>query len=149
VSGSATSEAVVLTPGQAAQLVSFDIATAQPGSSTVVASAAGISAVLSGASAAPPAPSTLFVGTYAANPTGIASNGLVFYDVRVTDAPNGSLVVTFHYPAIVTQPALLYFNTATQPFQPVQSSVLVNDTVHHVLIVVINGSSVPSLATLD
>jgi len=146
---SATSAAVVLTPSQSSQLVSFAIATSHPGNPVVVATAAGISAVLTGASTDPTAPSTLFVASYAANPTGVPSSGLAFYDVRVTNARDGSLLVAFQYPAGAQNPTLSYFNPATQSFQPVQSSVLVNDTVQRALIVVINGASVPALAALN
>jgi predicted outer membrane repeat protein len=145
----AMSSAVVLTPAQAAQLTSSGIATGVPGNPILVASATGITAILTGASSSPNPPSTLFVGTYAANPTGTPINGLVFYDVRVTNAPNGTLLVSFQYPAGIQSPALLYFNTATSSFQLVQSHFLFNDTAHHVLLVIIDSTTVPTLASLN
>jgi hypothetical protein len=43
---------------------------------------------------------------------------------------------------------LLFFNPATHSFQPVQATVLVNDTLDHVLIVRFDSTSLPTLASL-
>jgi len=146
---SATSAAVVLTANQSAQLTGSETTTGQAGSSTLSAAAPDVDAVLTGISTINNATTTLFVGSYAGNPTSAPSTGAAFYDVRATNASDGSLLVSFHYPAGVSDPVLLFFNPATQSFQPVQSALVVNDTAHHVLTVLINVASVPTLATLD
>jgi predicted outer membrane repeat protein len=166
VTAPATSEAVVLTAHQSGQLTGSQTTTGQAGTTTLTATSGGVTAVLtgfvplddvttspsggttSGSTAVTPNLTTLFVGTYASNPTGVRSTGAAFYDVRVTDAPDESLLVSFQYPAGFSDPVLLFFDPATQSFQPVKATVLFNDTAHHELIVLINSASVPTLATL-
>lgn len=143
--------AVVLTPSQSVQLAASQIVTGQAGSSTLSARLPLIGATLGDIGITDNATTTLFVATYATNPTNVPVDGVVFDDVRVTNAPERSvLVVVFHYAGTINGPVqLLYFNTAANAFQPVQNAKLTNDVANHLIIAVFSSTSVPTLASLN
>lgn len=144
------SNAAVLTRDQAATLIDFDLQTALPGDEVVIASSTGVTAtlLLGNTDAAPPA--TLFVGTFAGNPEDAASAGLVFYDVRVTNVPPGSvLTVTFAYPGFAgDQVFVQYFDVVSQTYQLVQAPTFIN-AVADTVTIVLTDATIPSLAMLS
>lgn len=142
--------AAVLTPGQSTTLTGSDTDTALPGDEVLAASSPGVRALLLLGDTDANPPATLFVGTFAGNPERVPSDGIVFYDVRVTDVPTGSvLFVSFRYPSTIgTLVNLKFFDPATRTFRLVQSPLIANDTVNHVLTVLINDWTLPSLAMM-
>lgn len=140
----------VLTEDQANALTDFELVTAVPGDEVVIANSSGVAAALVfGGPVTDPLP-TLFVGTFAGNPEAVGvAGGLVFYDVRVTNAPPGSvLTVTFQYPAAAgAQVNVQYFDIATNSYKQVNAPTFI-DPVAHTVTIVLSGSSIPELADI-
>jgi hypothetical protein len=146
--------AAVLSASEAALLLDFGFARNSPGDSILVASSTGIDAVLNQPLPVT-GPVTLFVATYAANPTGVPSDGLVYYDVRVTGTDGRAvLTVNFAYPAAFTGRGTLYFfDSVTQTFRPVAGSTRVPDSLVvnpavPVITLITDNTGVPRLADL-
>lgn len=140
----------VLTEDQANALTDFELVTALPGDEVLIANSSGVTAalVLGDTNADPPA--TLFVGTFSGNPEDAASTGLVFYDVRVTNVPPGSvLTVTFAYPGFAGDQVIVqYFDVVSQTYQQVQAATFI-DAVADTVTIVLTDTTIPSLAMLS
>ena len=79
---------------------------------------------------------TVFIATDNGNPAPVAIAGAAFFDVRVsttidgqplgTVPPDTTLLVTFQFPPVSADETLLFFDPATNSFQPVVSGPLPN-----------------------
>jgi hypothetical protein len=146
--------AAVLSAVEAALLLNFGFDRNRPGDPNLAASSTGLAAELKQPLPVPDTV-TLFVATYLANPTGVPSDGLVFYDIRVTGTDGRAvLTASFAYPAAFTgRGELLFLDAVAHAFLPVAGStqaadsLVVSQTVP-VITVILDGTSVPRPADL-
>lgn len=138
----------VLSPTQSGALGSSDITTVPPGGSGG-ATTTGITGTLTHSGTAP-GPAVLLVAVYGANPQPVPVDAFSFFDVRVTGgAAEDVLVVVFQYAGNAVAPTqLLFFDPATNSYQPVHASSLAIDTSAHTVTVTFDGSSTPSITSL-
>jgi hypothetical protein len=149
------SSAIVLTAKQVEKLQDTAVQSGEEGQAAVTVGTKGIMATLVRSETTHSTPE-VFVARYTGNTEKSASNGVVFYDTRVTNAAeNDTLQVSYEYPDTVTStPALEFFDPSKKTFITVHGSTqlpgsLSIDQKRHIITVIFDKTSVPALADLQ
>ena len=142
------STAIVLSPSQGGALGGSDSTTVPPGgtgTATFLPPGPGVTATLQ----QPTGSAVLFVAVYDTNPEAEPITAGGFYDIRVVgDVASATLHVVFHYTG-VTAPRLMFFDSATARYVPVQSPSIVVDETARSITVTIDPTTTPSITQLS
>jgi hypothetical protein len=97
----------------------------------------------------PTGSAVLFVAVYGSNPETAPLTAGGFYDVRVVGGgATATLVVVFHYTGLSGTPRLLFFDTATRQYIPVQSPSITVDQAAQTITVTLSSATTPSVTQL-
>jgi hypothetical protein len=150
----ANSTIVILTAAQLQALESYVLAISQDGNPLTSADLTNLEVDLI-ETPVPGQHAILFAGVYSGNPQGVSSNGVRFYDVRVTGAgADARVILTFHIPPNSFQVGLSVYDPLTGSFRLVQGSTrfadsMTIDLAHGIIQLIVDGTSFPTLGSLS